>query len=375
MSIRGKVGRLYKIWDRDENNRLRVDEHGRQLRRDFIPFSEKDLQAYTRGVERASAKPPVPYKSTSYVAVRAPAVVADAAPKFTKPSERWVKIRRSERYYAGRMMKLTSKVQQLQDYFNGRGYDSQGRRIGNLGPDGEYLTLDDSHQQTLFSEALARLASSEVVDKWARAVGNRMIEETQRSDAAAWKRNSQRMSKALLIEIETAPTGALAQTLLEEQVTLIKSIPLEAAQRVHKYALEARASSGERHDQMIDMIMRTGGVSRSRAKLIARTETARAASVLTEARARYVGSEGYIWRSVGDADVRNIDGNPVGSHRLLNGTFVKWDEPPVASTDGTRAHAGCIYNCRCWADPVLPGIGTVGDAWQPTPRYQRFACN
>ena len=79
--------------------------------------------------------------------------------------------------------------------------------------------------------------------------------------------------------------------------------------------------------------------------LIARTEVARTASGLTEARARHVGSDGYFWRTAKDADVRD-------SHRQMEGKFVKWNEPPTLS-DGTVTHAGQIYNCRCYAEPVI----------------------
>ena len=48
-----------------------------------------------------------------------------------------------------------------------------------------------------------------------------------------WKANSEDMSKAIRVEIAQAPTGQLYTALMEEQVALIKSLPLEAAQRVH----------------------------------------------------------------------------------------------------------------------------------------------
>jgi uncharacterized protein with gpF-like domain len=41
------------------------------------------------------------------------------------------------------------------------------------------------------------------------------------------------------------------------------------------------------------------------------------------------------------------------SHKAMNGKFVRWDSPPTLS-DGTTTHAGQIYNCRCYPDPVLP---------------------
>ena len=95
-------------------------------------------------------------------------------------------------------------------------------------------------------------------------------------------------------------------------------------------------------------ILRTSDVTEASARRIARTEVARAASVLTESRAVYAGSEGYIWRTSGDGNVRD-------SHAEMNGKYVRWDTTPRLS-DGTVTHAGQIYNCRCFADPVLPDL-------------------
>jgi SPP1 gp7 family putative phage head morphogenesis protein len=101
------------------------------------------------------------------------------------------------------------------------------------------------------------------------------------------------------------------RALLAEQVTLIKSIPLDAAQRVHEWTL-AGIEDGTRAKEVAAQILRTNEVSANRAMLIARTETARTSSKLTESRARHVGSEGYIWRTSRDSDVRD-------SHREMEG--------------------------------------------------------
>jgi SPP1 gp7 family putative phage head morphogenesis protein len=94
------------------------------------------------------------------------------------------------------------------------------------------------------------------------------------------------------------------------------------------------------------MLQDTTNVTESRAMLIARTEVAKANASINEARALSVGSEGYIWRTAGDADVRE-------SHAEMDGQYVAWSDPPTLS-DGTTTHAGAIYNCRCYSESVLP---------------------
>src|SRR5260364_188694 len=49
----------------------------------------------------------------------------------------------------------------------------------------------------------------------------------ERLEAKQWKARMREMSRALRHEIRTAPTGEAMRALLDEQVTLIKSIPEE----------------------------------------------------------------------------------------------------------------------------------------------------
>lgn len=93
--------------------------------------------------------------------------------------------------------------------------------------------------------------------------------------------------------------------------------------------------------------MATGRVTRSRANTIARTEVSRASCVFTQARAENLGSEGYIWRTSEDGDVRP-------SHKAMNGKFVAWNSPPTL--DNLKGHAGCLPNCRCYTEPVIPNF-------------------
>lgn len=181
---------------------------------------------------------------------------------------------------------------------------------------------------------------------WATAVTNRMQIDVSRREANAWRQLSRSVGSALHKEMELAPTGQIQRTLMAEQVGLISSIPPDAAARVHVLTTEA-VLSGKRADTVAQQILMSGHVAASRARLIARTEVARTASTLTQARAEFIGSEGYFWRGVLDSDERR-------EHRVLEGKFFKWSEPPIAGPNGMRYHAGQGPNCRCWMEPKLP---------------------
>lgn len=258
-----------------------------------------------------------------------PSLALDRRPETRREKQTFAKVRKAERHYS---MKLRSIADQIDHIVRAFGADD----------------LSAIHQ---ISDTLRKY--SEFIKPWAEAVGRSMVADVARRDEQVWTEITRHMGEALRNEIRRAPTGLAAAAKIAEQVDLITSLPVEAAERVQGIALKS-LYTGARSSDMIADIMKTGDVSRSRAKMIARTEVGRASSALTEARATYIGSEGYIWRTAKDSDVRNKDGNPVGSHRLLEGKFIAWNQPPVASTDGSRAHAGAIYNCRCWMEVVLP---------------------
>lgn len=191
-------------------------------------------------------------------------------------------------------------------------------------------------------EALQRYAA--ILEPWATLRAASLVSAVDKQNKKTFVSHAREMSHLLANELREAPTGMRARQLMEEQVKLITSLPLEAAERVHRLVIQNTETQG-RASEIAKEIARTGAVTEARATLIARTEVGRVASALTQARAEYVGSDGYIWRTVRDQDVRH-------SHKKMNGKFVSWDNPPTL--DGLTGHAGAIPNCRCYAEPVLP---------------------
>ncbi len=172
--------------------------------------------------------------------------------------ERSMKI---ERDFARQLKKISDKVGDLIDAF------------------------DPTDPSAMSSVEKMLLDYSALIKPWARATSTRMLTEVSRRDAKLWDKAGRDMSKEIKRELHrTNPTGKLLRALLDEQVTLIQSIPLDAARRVHKYTLEG-LETGARAAEIADKIRRSGKVSKSRAMLIARTEVARTSSLLTESRA------------------------------------------------------------------------------------------
>ncbi|MCE8511035.1 hypothetical protein KBY28_21550 [Ruegeria pomeroyi] len=67
------------------------------------------------------------------------------------------------------------------------------------------------------------------------------------------------------------------------------------------------------------------------------------AGLINQLRQEDLGIVQYIWRSRDDAKVRD-------SHAAYDDRVFRWDNPPEGG------HPGEAHNCRCYAEPILPGV-------------------
>lgn len=191
---------------------------------------------------------------------------------------------------------------------------------------------------------------------WARTQSAKLLAQVQKSNKRAYQNKSKAIGAAIDIEAHDSHIGIIARALLEEQVELIRSIPLEAGRRAQEIAFKS-VLTGTRAVPDADTVAElqkqmgmTEEVAINRAKLIARTETARSNAAINQARAMSVGSNQYRWHNSGDAAVRH-------SHKFLKGKRLQgmifsWDDPPTLD-DGMTGHPGTFPNCRCFAEPVF----------------------
>lgn len=184
---------------------------------------------------------------------------------------------------------------------------------------------------------------SALIDSWAKRVATKFVETIAQDNARLWQQHSHEMNRELKQLVAQAPIGHVMQSIVHEQIRYIKSLPIEAADRVYDIQNRAIAAvvNGERPEHFTAMIAQSGEVTASRAKMLARTELGRATQALTQARALAIGSTGYIWRTANDGDVRH-------SHKKLEGQFIDWHNPPTL--DGMIGHAGALPNCRCYCE-------------------------
>lgn len=219
--------------------------------------------------------------------------------------------------YSRALLLVADQVEALLAGYDGRNIDRIGQRL-------------DSY--------------ADILDDWAAHVARGMFADVDTKNRRFWRSMSQEIGVQMARQLAETDIGVTVTQSLDAQVQLIKSLPRQAALQVHELALGAM-TDGQRAAGLVDSIIALGSKTRSRAMLIARTEVGRVSGEMTKARAMTAGSDGYIWRSAEDRDVRP-------SHKKMNGQFVKWSEPPTL--DNLTGHAGCLPNCRCYIEPVIP---------------------
>ncbi len=128
-----------------------------------------------------------------------------------------------------------------------------------------------------------------------------------------------------------------------QNAQLIRSLPAQELEQVAQI-IERGLQEGSRFHSMTQSIQERFGITRRRARLIARDQTSKLNASLTKLRQQELGVEEYIWQTAGDERVRP-------THKAHDGKKFRWDNPPKDT-----GHPGTDINCRCVAVPVLEGL-------------------
>lgn len=182
----------------------------------------------------------------------------------------------------------------------------------------------------------------------------RMITGVLTGQARSWREAARESMKGRQIYLAlqqelSGPVGHRVDQLIAQNAMLIRSLPSSVAKLVTE-RIARRGFSGERAASSELSLLRH--VARTRARLIARTETSKATTALTQARSEDLGLGWYEWKSSEDERVRI-------SHRKMDGVLVAWDDPPSPEhLVGQRSNlghyqAGNAPNCRCYPAPVV----------------------
>lgn len=129
----------------------------------------------------------------------------------------------------------------------------------------------------------------------------------------------------------------------DANLKLIKSLQATQVDQLRD-VMKTATEQGWHRARLREEIEKRFEVSRSHADLIARDQTLKLNSALTQARHTALGIEEYEWSTSNDERVRE-------EHAALDGKRFRWDDPP--EVDGERVHPGEAVQCRCVAAAVL----------------------
>ena len=168
--------------------------------------------------------------------------------------------------------------------------------------------------------------------------------------AAAQSMQGRRIYEALRQERE-GPLAWRLEQLVQQNARLIRSLPLTLALRTDRYIAERQAEGIRSSDITKELRSKLPQLAEWHVRLIARTETAKAETAVTRARAENLGITHFLWESSHDERVRT-------SHRKISGVLVNWNELPspealVGEKNVGAYSPGGVYNCRCLAIPVV----------------------
>jgi uncharacterized protein with gpF-like domain len=209
------------------------------------------------------------------------------------------------------------------------------------------------------------LATNDIITKWKLSLD----EETRRRFMSGLRRSLGVDVTAVYDEQPISDTLAMASLAAAQ---LIKTIPGEYLSKVAKAVADNFADRPMAEGRtLLQQLQHIGGVTESRAKLIARDQTAKLNGAINRARQKAIGVDVYIWKTSKD---QRVVGNPSGiypkgsaahsNHHIMEGVYCRWDDPTVFSTDAgmtwkprtgemPKKHPKDDIQCRCYADPVL----------------------
>lgn len=241
--------------------------------------------------------------------------------------------RKNERLYKNNLMRLVAKIKKI--------------------------VMEESDPADIVA-VLRTLSTSKEFSKVIELSVRRMITGVSVAEKRSWRMaaSSSMMGKrvyaALVNQTNNTAVGAAINEIVANNSKLIKTVPSDLALQFSRYAQEMQMKGIRPEAIAAEMQAKAPQLAAYQLRRIARTESAKAATALTQTRSLAVGCEWYIWHTCQDERVRD-------SHAPMEGILCRWSDPPSPETlfpskyskPAGNYHPGGIYNCRCIALPVI----------------------
>ena len=220
--------------------------------------------------------------------------------------------------------------------------------------------------------SINRLTTDLVFSRYCEAAAMKMVTHLFNDAGRTWRQAANKNSRgrtiyeAIKFELR-GHIGGEVEYQVRRNAEMIRTLPLDISRNITQY-IEGEAIKGRRaSDIAFEIQERFPQNVKAKARLIARTEVSKTSTALTKARSEEIGVRWYVWRTSEDQRVRK-------SHDHMDGVLVSWRDPPSPEKlAGERPvgnyHAGCIFNCRCYPEPLL----NVDDVKWPAKVYHNGA--
>lgn len=221
----------------------------------------------------------------------------------------------------------------------------------------ELIAESNRENPDAYVEAMARFQKSDEYERFITSSVKRMVTGINSVNATTWRKAAKKATKGHFLykalHEELVKGGfRIMENQIIENAGLIRTLPGDVAYKVTRDIAE-NALKGKRAKSIENIIRsQTSKHSRASARLIARTEVSKTTTALNKARCEQLDLRWYVWRTA-------LDGNRVRkSHRNMEGVLVNWNDPPspellVGEKSVGYYHAGNIWNCRCYTEPLL----------------------
>lgn len=201
-------------------------------------------------------------------------------------------------------------------------------------------------------KAASSLSASKAYNEFAKKFAIELSKKGLTKERGLWRKYYRAAKKLGYIALHKTWVAFEAEQLskaVHHNFTLIKSIPeytLKILEHRYTSTLIEEVAKGKLSRGSFERELKSHG--HKNAKLIARTESAKLQTAITENRAKDLGSTAYIWKSSNDKRTRP-------SHKQMNGVVVLWRESDLEKPllDGMYGHAGEFPNCRCDPQPIF----------------------
>ena len=224
--------------------------------------------------------------------------------------------------------------------------------------EGLWTELSQIRSPFLLAAAIRRYARSPTFRKAAEILARSMATHVFSDGHRTWREAARSGAKgrmvwrALQTELSQTTIGDVVTDIVTRNAELIVTMPQHIAVQVTNMVAK-EAMDGLRPEAILeDVWAKAPHLTRAHAMLIARTESSKASTALTQARSEAAGIGWYVWRTEEDRRVRD-------SHRIMDGVLINWNDPPspemLAREKYTYGnyHAGNIFNCRCYPEPLI----------------------